>query len=50
MKHLPSILILVAILCSRALFAQPDTPIMRKVVERYAIPGTSDELEMILIE
>ena len=34
--------------CSMA-FAQAD-PIVRKIIERHDIPGTSDELQMILIE
>jgi len=50
MKQSCSTLILVGILSSLAVFSQPDTSIMRKVVERYEIPGTTDELEMILIE
>ena len=44
------VLILAGAFCSQASFAQPSPPITRTVVERSEIPGTADELEIILIE
>jgi len=50
MKQITQMLLLAGALCSQALLGQSTPPITRKVVERYAIPGTPNELEMILIE
>ncbi len=46
----PFILILSGLLCAPSLSAQSKPPVTRKIVERYQIPGTTDELQMILIE
>lgn len=50
MKQASAILILVGILSSHLVFAQSKSPNTRKIVEQYEIPGTTDVLEMILIE
>jgi quercetin dioxygenase-like cupin family protein len=50
MKQSTLILIFAGALCSQSSFAQPKPQITRKVVEQSEIPGTADELEIILIE
>ena len=50
MKQTTLMPILIGTLCSQSLSAQSKSAITRKVVERHEIPGTTDELEMIVIE
>lgn len=50
MKQTTLMLILIGAVCSRTVPGQSKPPITRKVVERHEIPGSTDELEMILIE
>lgn len=50
MKRMTAIPIVVGLLSSHAVFAQSKPPITRRIIEHHEIPGTTDELEMILIE